>query len=373
MPTGSKDEITAEQLDDMDRAELVRLGTSLDDVELVTHEERWPVPGTRAERRAQRRVLTWFLLSAVFGLAFIGVFLWWPWDYRAPGEPGYALRVLYTPLVGLTFGLTALFLTFGVIGYAKKFLPHELAVQQRHSGSSSDVDRRTVAAEFADTGERSGLRRRTVLGRALGLGGGVFGMGIGVLAIAPLVRDPWKDTEGADSLWHTAWQSPRGEKVWLRVDTREPEEVVLLRPEDLHAGGLVTVFPFREEERDHPERLAAALRRADSAVLVFRLRPGTEVTTRPGQEDFNHEDFYAYSKVCTHLGCPVSLYQQRDNLLLCPCHQSQFSLTGNARPVFGPATRPLPQLPIDLDGDGFFVARGDFVEAVGPAFWELGT
>jgi ubiquinol-cytochrome c reductase iron-sulfur subunit len=140
----------------------------------------------------------------------------------------------------------------------------------------------------------------------------------------------------------------------------------------MHAGGLVTVFPFRESEMDQPERLAAALRRADSAVLVFRLRPGTEVTTRPGQEDFRYGDFYAYSKVCTHLGCPVSLYEQRDNRLLCPCHQSQFSLTENARPVFGPATRALPQLPLDVDEEGYFVARGDFVEAVGPAFWELG-
>jgi ubiquinol-cytochrome c reductase iron-sulfur subunit len=372
MSEGRKDEVTAEQLDDMDRAELVRLGTSLDDVELVSYEERWPVHGTRAERRAQRRVLLWFLLSALSGLAFVGVFLWWPWDYRAPGEPGYGLRVLYTPLVGLTFGSTALCLMFGVIGYAKKFLPHELAVQQRHPGSSSEVDRRTVAAEFADAARRGGLRRRTVLGRALGLCGAVFGAGIGVLAIAPLVRDPWKNTGNADSLWHTAWQRTGGERVRLRIDTGEPGQVVLLRPEDMDAGGLVTVFPFREAERDHPERLAAAVRRADSAVLVFRLRPDTPVTKRAGQEEFNYGDFYAYSKVCTHLGCPVSLYEQRDNRLLCPCHQSQFSLTENARPVFGPATRPLPQLPLDVDEEGYFMARGDFTEAVGPAFWELG-
>jgi ubiquinol-cytochrome c reductase iron-sulfur subunit len=368
-----KDEISAEQLDDMDRTELVRLGTELDDVELVSHEERWPVHGTRAERRAQRRVLAWFLLSALFGLAFVAVFLWWPWDYRAPDEPGYSWRVLYTPLVGLTFGLTALCLTFGIISYAKKFLPHELAVQQRHSGSSSEVDRATVAAEFADAGERSGLRRRGFLGKALGLGGGVFGLGIGVLAIGPLVRDPWKTTDGPDSLWHTGWQHKPDETVRLRVDTGEPAEIVLLRPEDMDAGGLVTVFPVRESERDDPERLAAAVRRADSAVLVFRLRPGTPVTRRAGQEDFNYGDFYAYSKVCTHLGCPVSLYEQRDNRLLCPCHQSQFSLTDNARPIFGPATRPLPQLPLDVDEEGYFVARGDFVEAVGPGFWELGS
>jgi ubiquinol-cytochrome c reductase iron-sulfur subunit len=91
---GRKDGISAEQLGEMDRAELVRLGTDLDDVALVSYAQRWPVPGTRAERRAQRRVLTWFLLSAVFGLAFVAVFLWWPRDYRAPEEPGYLPRVL---------------------------------------------------------------------------------------------------------------------------------------------------------------------------------------------------------------------------------------------------------------------------------------
>ncbi|WP_308253310.1 Rieske (2Fe-2S) protein [Pseudonocardia sp. ICBG601] len=104
--------------------------------------------------------------------------------------------------------------------------------------------------------------------------------------------------------------------------------------------------------------------------MLIRLRPGTEVTKRPGQENFNYGDFYAWSKVCTHLGCPTSLFQAQDNRILCPCHQSQFLATQDAEPVFGPAARPLPQLPITVNEEGFFVARSDFVEPVGPAFWE---
>ncbi|MDT7667768.1 MAG: ubiquinol-cytochrome c reductase iron-sulfur subunit, partial [Pseudonocardiales bacterium] len=77
-----------------------------------------------------------------------------------------------------------------------------------------------------------------------------------------------------------------------------------------------------------------------------------------------------YSKVCTHLGCPTSLYESQTNRILCPCHQSQFLATEYAKPIFGPATRALPQLPITVDNEGYFIATADFDEAVGPGFWE---
>jgi ubiquinol-cytochrome c reductase iron-sulfur subunit len=77
----------------------------------------------------------------------------------------------------------------------------------------------------------------------------------------------------------------------------------------------------------------------------------------------------AFSKICTHAGCPASLYEQQTNRLLCPCHQSQFLITDLARPIFGPATRRLPMLPLELE-EGFFVAAADYTDAVGPSFWE---
>ena len=77
----------------------------------------------------------------------------------------------------------------------------------------------------------------------------------------------------------------------------------------------------------------------------------------------------AYSKICTHVGCPVGLYQADTHELLCPCHQSTFDVLDGARPRFGPATRSLPQLPLAVDGDGFLTAQSDFTEPVGPGFW----
>jgi ubiquinol-cytochrome c reductase iron-sulfur subunit len=111
-------------------------------------------------------------------------------------------------------------------------------------------------------------------------------------------------------------------------------------------------------------------RAPDSAVMLFRLRSDTVVYIRNGQDGFEYGDYYAYSKICTHVGCPVSLYEQQTGRVLCPCHQSQFDVQDGARPVFGPAARPLPQLPIELDSDGYFVATSDFIEPVGPGFWE---
>ena len=148
-------------------------------------------------------------------------------------------------------------------------------------------------------------------------------------------------------------------------------EVPLVKAGDLDAGAMETVFPFRESERNDEEALAAALTRIDNPVMLIRLRPtdASKVVKRAGQEDFNFGDYYAYTKICSHVGCPTSLYEQRTNRILCPCHQSQFDALHYAKPIFGPATRALPQLPLGVDADGFLIAKGDFEHPVGPGFW----
>jgi ubiquinol-cytochrome c reductase iron-sulfur subunit len=80
-------------------------------------------------------------------------------------------------------------------------------------------------------------------------------------------------------------------------------------------------------------------------------------------------DNVAFSKVCTHAGCPVGLYQPSSHELFCPCHQSAFNVLDAAAPTAGPATRPLPQLPLAVDENGFLIASGDYPEPVGPGFW----
>jgi ubiquinol-cytochrome c reductase iron-sulfur subunit len=104
--------------------------------------------------------------------------------------------------------------------------------------------------------------------------------------------------------------------------------------------------------------------------MLIRLRPGAQTIQRKGFENYNYGDYWAFSKVCTHLGCPTSLFEQQTNRILCPCHQSQFDATHYGKPIFGPATRALPQLPLAVDEQGYFYARSDFGEPVGPGFWE---
>lgn len=360
---------TAAELADMTPDQLATLAATLDDVEIVHNARKFPIPGTRAEKRAERAVALWFIISAISGLAFLAAFIFWPYEYVSPFDPGYLVYAFYTPVIGLTFGLSVLALGIGVVAYVKKFFPDEVSVQQRHDGASDELARRTVVAQLAKAGQDTTIARRKLITRAAGGAAGVFGLGLGVAAIAPLVRDPWKGGDQA-ALLVTGWRPVDGETVYLRRDTGIPDEISLVRPEDQDAGSIESVFPFRESERGHEEALIAALRRSDTPVMLVRLRPGTPVVLRAGQEDFHYGDYYAYSKICTHLGCPASLYETQTNRFLCPCHQSQFLATEYGRPIFGPATRSLPQLPITVNDEGYFVAVSDFVEPIGPAFWE---
>jgi ubiquinol-cytochrome c reductase iron-sulfur subunit len=361
---------TTAEVEEMSLEERARLAAELDDVEIVHNQPKFPIAGTRAEKRAERSVAMWFAISAVAGAAFFAAFIWWPYQYRAPGDPGYSMYTLYTPVIGATFGIAVLALGIAVIAYVKKFFPDEVSVQQRHDGASDDVSRLTVLAQLTKAGQDTGIARRKLIIRAAGAAAGLFGLGLTVAAIGPLVRNPWKDGPNSP-LWVTGWKSVHGETVYLRRDTGNPDEVSLVRAEDQAAGSMETVFPFREEERGDPEALQAALRAPDTPTMLIRFRPGTQVIQGPGTENYHFGDYYAYSKICTHLGCPASLYEAQTQRILCPCHQSQFLATDHARPIFGPATRPLPQLPITVNDEGYLVATGDFNEPVGPAFWEL--
>jgi ubiquinol-cytochrome c reductase iron-sulfur subunit len=382
---------TEEQLAEMDREQLLKLGGQLDDVELIDYNDPWPVKGTQAEKRAERSVAAWFALSGLAGLAFIVVFIAWPWRYAPAHTDEHLLYMLYTPLLGITLGLAILGVGVGVVMYAKKFLPHEVAVQQRHEGRSSEIDRQTFVAHLADAGEQSGIARRSLIKRTALFGAGTFGLAAAVLPLGSMIKNPHAESANENGLWHTGWMAHKGERVFMRRDTGDPHAIELVKPEDLDAGAMETVFPFHApvtksgqvdyaaleailtgKQRVDPKELSEALARADNPVMLIRLRPedGKRVVKAQDQEDWNFGDYYAYTKICSHLGCPTSLYEQRTNRILCPCHQSQFDALHYAKPIFGPATRPLAQLPITVDSEGYLIARGDFNEAIGPAFWE---
>ena len=385
MTDSTKDVPSDAQLAEMSTSELLELGGRIDGVNTIFKEPRWPAEETRAEKRAERRVAAWFLAAGGFGFALLLIFLFWPWEYAPTESPDGLAYSLATPLYGLTFGLSVLFVGIGAVMFVKKFIPEEITIQERHDGSSAEVDRKTVAAQLTDAFEGSTIGRRKLLGASLGIGFGAFGLGTVVAAAGGLIKNPWKpvvDTaEGKKAvLWTSGW-TPRyhGETIFLARATGHSTEspFVKMRPQDLDAGGMETVFPWRESDGDGTteesrEKLTEIMMGVRNPVMLIRIRPDdmSQVVKRAGQESFNFGDFFAYTKICSHLGCPSSLFEQQTYRILCPCHQSQFNALHYAKPVFGPAARALAQLPITIDANGHLVANGDFIEPVGPAFWE---
>ncbi|WP_026918688.1 ubiquinol-cytochrome c reductase iron-sulfur subunit [Gordonia shandongensis] len=380
MSDSKKDLPTDDELVGMSRDEKVKLGTNLDGVEIIHRAERHPEPGTKAEKRSEFVVAFWFVLAGVLAVAGFVTFIWNHWRFTMPEDANYWAYTFYTPLLGVTFGGSILAIGVGVIQLTKRFIPAEISVQDRHDGGSTEVDKQTIAAQISDTVEHSTLPRRKMI-----IGSAVFGLGAlsvagGVAALGGFIKNPW--AKGDDSeLWHSGW-SPvynehKGETVFLRRDTGNPYQVALVRPEDLDAGAMETVFPWRVsdgygENEESRHKLLQGLRSVRNPVMLIRLRAedAKRVVKRKGQENFNYGDYYAYTKVCSHLGCPTSLYEQQTNRILCPCHQSQFDALEYGKAIFGPAARALAQLPLTVNNQGYMVAAGDFIEPVGPAFWE---
>jgi ubiquinol-cytochrome c reductase iron-sulfur subunit len=202
------------------------------------------------------------------------------------------------------------------------------------------------------------VKRRPLLGISLLAGLAPVGAVAAAPLIGGLIEQPHKDNQ----MFTTGWAPRGGELIRLIREDGTP-----IRPAEISAGGQITVFPGIPD--------GVSNRHADSPTLLIHLRESDaqaarEANERTGQGDYMWGNYTAYSKICTHAGCPASLYEQQTNRLLCPCHQSQFLITDNARPIFGPASRRLPQLPIEVDDEGFFVAKSDFTETVGPDFWE---
>ena len=316
------------------------------------------MPGTRAERRIERVVLLFFMLTGLAATAFVLVYILWPWEY----ERGATASKLFTPLLGLTLGLSLCAAGFGIMTWGKKLLPHEIAIQDRHEGVANSAERKVVGATLLYIGDEMGLRRRKLLGLGLLAGTAPIGAAIAAPLVGGLITNPHKPLpggDGRDPLTSTAW----GDGIRLVRQDRTP-----IRPADVSVGGQMTVFPDVDE--------GATNHHADSPTLLIHLRPEDAAALRenvkriPLNEGAVWGDFVAYSKICTHAGCPASLYEQQTNRLLCPCHQSQFLITDNAKPIFGPATRRLPMLPITVDGEGFFVATSDYKVPIGPGFWE---
>jgi ubiquinol-cytochrome c reductase iron-sulfur subunit len=222
-------------------------------------------------------------------------------------------------------------------------MPDDEVAEERHPMASAEEDVAAFTADYEAGG--STLRSRRILVATAGGACAALGVAL-VFPIRSLGPRPGRGLK----------QTPY-RRGGVRVVREDGSPV---RPDDLETGGFITVWPEGNTDA------------ADSPTLLIRFDEDDEFEPKGGREDWTVGNVVAYSKLCTHTGCPVGLYQSQLELLLCPCHQSTFDVMRWATPIFGPAARPLPQLPLGLDGEGYIVATGDFSDPVGPGFWDRG-
>ncbi|MGB7053594.1 MAG: Rieske 2Fe-2S domain-containing protein [Acidimicrobiales bacterium] len=245
-----------------------------------------------------------------------------------------------------TLGLGFVATGFGVSAWGKYLMPQGPFVEERHPFASTEEERQAMTAAVTERGGMVVKRRRVL--------GGLFAMAsaaMGVVLIFPL-----------RSL------GPKPGTILFQTNWRKGSQLVSLNGRavsvnDLEVGGVLTVFPKGFVGSSPDQVILLRLAELSPTDPPYVLQP-------PGHTSWGVQGYVAYSKMCTHLGCPVGLYQEQTQQLVCPCHQSIFNVNAGAVPEFGPAPRPLPQLPITVDNAGYLVAKGGFDQAVGPGFWD---
>ncbi|MFD9489032.1 Rieske 2Fe-2S domain-containing protein [Streptomyces sp. NPDC059991] len=303
-----------------------------------------------AARRSERVVAGLFMLSMVATVAFIASFVIFPIDKIVYIFPFGHVSALNFSL-GLTLGVALFCIGAGAVHWARTLMSDEEMSDERHEISAPPEVREKVMQDWADGVRESGFGRRKLIRNTM----------YGALAMVPLagvvlLRD--LGTLPEDKLRKTMWAKG---KALINMNTNEP-----LRPEDVAVGSLTFAKPegLEEDQHDFQTQIAKA------ALMIVRLQPENIKDKR--ELEWSHQGIVAFSKICTHVGCPISLYEQQTHHVLCPCHQSTFDLSDGARVIFGPAGHALPQLRIGVNSEGYLEALGDFEEPVGPAFWERG-
>jgi ubiquinol-cytochrome c reductase iron-sulfur subunit len=321
---------------------------AIKDPGLPAHVHRKADTDPKAAKRAERQVASMFLMSALGTVLLIFSFFFIPDDVFV-FVPILGNQNAHQLGLGLGMAISLFFIGMGAIHWAKTLMPDTEVVAQRHEFRSEDSDRKDFVSAVKEGAAASGLGRRSLIKRSLGAA-------VGLSALSPLIllRDlgplPGKELE------QTTWKSG----TYLVTDPSNRR----IKASDLQVGEVAQVLP---EIADPEHRKLSDI--AKDAVLLIRLRP-QEFNLEADRLAMTHEGIIAFSKICSHMGCAVALYEQQTKHLLCPCHQSTFDVTRAAKVIFGPAARPLPQLDITIDNEGYLVARQPFSEPVGPSFWE---
>ena len=317
---------------------------------LPPHVPRLADRDERAARRAELQVATLFAISIVATIIFLVAYFAIDIDtYRFIPFIGQAN--LSHVVLGVTLGLSLLCIGLGTVHWAKTLMPDIEVAEDRHPQRSSDPARREAIEVITAGAQASQITRRPLIKYTL-VGA------LGIVALPPLVQlagslGPLPKAELSTTFWRKG----------IRL-VRDPE-MTPIKATDVTIGSAFHIMPEGIDKAEHPLE-----EKGKAAVILLRLEP--DDIRVPKERAWGYQGIVAYSKICTHVGCPVGLYEQQTHHLLCPCHQSTFDVTRDCKVIFGPANRPLPQLKITVDAQGYLVADAPFREAVGPSFWERG-
>ena len=336
-------------------------GAETHGAEVEPFEERLPQVSDYPShaKTAEKIVSTLFLIAFIAGCGFIAAYVGLEvgGDRLPPGANAVDAVFRSNLALGLSLSVVMLGLGFGALLWVRQLMPDAELTEIRHAPRSSAEERQEFAEYFSEATGASQFVKRPIVRRTL------------LLATLPLAAIPvvaLRDLgpQPGTSLRHTVWSPGRRLLVY---GTNQP-----ITPAEFSApGGMITIVP--EGYADDLDALAKA------TVIIIKFRPGElqvpttyNSSTLIGTMNWTVDNIVAYSKICTHVGCPAALYEQTTHHILCPCHQSTFDAATGATVIFGPAPRPLPQLPMTVDAQGYLVAKSDFTQPVGPSFWERG-
>ncbi|MGO2111878.1 MAG: cytochrome bc1 complex Rieske iron-sulfur subunit [Pseudoclavibacter sp.] len=316
---------------------------------LPEHRPRVTDTNPRAAKSVERFIIVLFWVSLVASIFTIAAYFIWPIDL----DDITSVRA-NNLFLGLGIALAMMCIGVGAVMWSKYLMKDHEMVESRHKTEGSPATRARAVEVFAQANEESGFGRRTLLRNSLITA--VLALPIpGIVFFRDLYNG--NNRPPVELLHETMWDE--GVRL-VRDPTGTP-----IRAADVTIGSVFHVIPDGLVDMDHGMLEA----KAKAVVLLVRL-PEERLIEEESRKTWSYNGIVAYSKVCTHVGCPVALYEQQTHHLLCPCHQSQFDVTEHCKVVFGPAGRPLPQLPITVDNEGYLIAQSDFLEPVGPSFWE---
>jgi ubiquinol-cytochrome c reductase iron-sulfur subunit len=293
------------------------------------------VPEGDPDRRAEGIVIFLLFAAAACAVVFVLVYVL-EWEHQ-------------TQLLGLSLGVSLALIAAALIVIGKRLVVTE---ELEESYSYEDRGEQEAVTEIVEQSASRFTRKRMLAGAA-----GAAGAALGAALVIPAASlGPVLDTQ---SLYYSPWY--RGRR--LVDDDGRP-----LLADDIGHDTFYTAYP----EHADREQLAAPL-------ILVRLQPA-RLKLPPERSDWAPRGILAYSKICTHAGCAISLYRKPlfpptgpRPALVCPCHYSTFDPAAAGKVLFGPAGRNLPQLPLMIDADGGLRAAGEFSSPVGPSFWGVRT